>query len=79
MITLENFSKDNRSKVIQNSLYRICQDRYTKFWYIFEIFNDLQGDMCMGYDDFRSKNLVDVIDRFNNIKSEKEIVSKIYN
>jgi hypothetical protein len=77
MINLENFSEINRDKTIGNSLYRICRDRYTKFWYIFEIFNDGKN-YSMAHDDYSDKNLADIINRFNNIKSEKEIISKLY-
>ena len=61
MITFENFNKNNRSKTIGNSLYRICQDQYTQVWSIFEIFND--GDRYSSGHDYHSKNLADVIDK----------------
>ena len=77
MITIENFSEGNRSKTIGNSLYRICKDEHSKMWSVFEIFNEGKGP-SMAHDDYSSKNLADVIDRFNNIKSEREITSKLY-
>ena len=73
MITLENFSEANRSKTIGNSLYRICQNAYTKRWYIFEMNNDGNGS-TFARDDYTSENLANIIKKFNKIKSEKEII-----
>lgn len=73
MITLENFSESNRSKTIKNSLYRICQNERTEKWYIFEMNNDGNG-YASARDNYTSENLADIIEKFNKIKSEKEII-----
>lgn len=72
MITLNNFSEHNRSKYIGNSLYRICQNKNTKQWYIHETFNN--KDTWAGNNDYYNDSLELVIDKFNSIEKEKEIV-----
>lgn len=74
MITLENFSKDNRSKIIGDRLYRIYQEKDTKTWGIVEIFND-KTTFSISHDYF-SKNIAEVIHAFNNIKSERDFADK---
>ena len=75
MITLNNFSDTNRSMQIGDSFYRICKNENTGYWYIFENYNSGES---MARDNYISKDLQDVIDRFNNIRSPREIVSKAY-
>ena len=72
-ITLENFSETNRSRVIGNSLYRICKSDVTSkdIWYIFEAYNNTR-DWGM-YKGYHSENLQAVIDILNSFKSENEV------
>lgn len=77
MITLGNFSAENRDRHIGNSLYRICNTEPRNGngkWYIHEFYND--GSTWSGAsDDFVSNDLQAVIDRINSFKKEREIVS----
>lgn len=78
MLTLENFSEDNRTKRIGNSQYRIATDHYIgpgTIWYISECYNDYNGtgEWARSRGCF-STNLQKVIDRFNSITVEKEII-----
>ncbi len=76
MITLDNFSPDNRDRHIGNSLYRICntETRPEKGkWYIHECFNDGVEWSRANY--FYSDDLQTVIDIINGFTKEKEIVS----
>ena len=75
MITLNNFGPNNRTKVIGNSMYRICNTdpiNGTGVWYIHETFND--GNEFSQVNAFHSKRLEYVIDSFNRISKEKEII-----
>lgn len=74
MITLDNFSTHNRDKKIGNSLYRICRekDNFGK-WYIHETYND--GNEWSGNNAYYNDNLQLVIDKFNSITNEKEVIS----
>lgn len=74
MLTIQEFSPHNRSKIIGNSLYRICreQDNSGK-WYIHETYNNIKT--WVGNNDCYDNDLQKVIDIFNNITKEKEIVS----
>ena len=73
IITLENFSENNRSKIIGNSLYRICRNEERK-WYVFEIYNTGDGNIRIGHNcEFEELNAV--IDYFNCIDDEKRYTS----
>jgi hypothetical protein len=74
IITLENFGPNNRTKRIGNSMYRICRenDNFGK-WYIHETYND--GCEWTGANGFSSDDLISVIDAFNAISTEKELVN----
>ena len=73
MLTIENFSPTNRDKIIGNSLYRICKNDDTGKWYIHELYGDQNG--FAGYNAYFDDDLQKVIDIFNNITKEREIVS----
>lgn len=77
MLTIKEFSSTNRSKTIGNSLYRICreQDNFGK-WYIHETFNDIKT--WTGNNAYYNNNLQKVIDIFNNITKEKEVISLMF-
>lgn len=77
MITLGNFSPENRDRYIGNSLYRICNTdpRNGKGkWFIHEIFND-GSSFCCASDNCASDNLQEVINRINSFTKEGEITS----
>lgn len=77
MITLENFSAENRDRHIGNSLYRICNTdtrNGSGKWYIHEFYND-GSTWSSASDDFVSDNLRLVIERINGFTKEMEIVS----
>lgn len=79
MITEETFCPDNRTKTIGNSMYRICNTDGvwgTGKWYIHETYNDGKT-WCQG-NAFHNSRLDVVIDAFNLITEEKEIVSLRY-
>lgn len=75
-ITLETFSEGNRSKIIGDSLYRICRahDDYGK-WYLHEQYNN--GSHWSAHNNYYSDSLKFVIDKLNSFTKEKEIVSLI--
>lgn len=78
MITVENFSSTNRDKKIGNSLYRICRvNNDSGKWYIHETFNN--GSEWAGYNAYHNDDLQTVIDKFNSIANEKEIISLRFN
>ena len=67
-ITIENFSKDNRTKIIGNTMYRICKNEDSDIWYIYKQHNDGANfsQTKLQY----NKDLQTVIDVFNNIDGE---------
>jgi len=76
MLTLENFSPMNRTKTIGNSMYRISNTEPTNGtgkWYIHETYND--GTDWNGNNAHHNSDLQTVIDIFNGITKEKEVVS----
>ncbi len=78
MLTLETFSEDNRTKIVGHSMYRIATDRYTgpdSLWYIYECYNDVKGtgEWARSRSCFTT-DLQKVIDIFNSITAEKEIL-----
>lgn len=76
MLTLENFSPMNRTKNIGHSMYRICNTDPINGqgkWYIHETYNN--GLECTGNNSYHNTDLQVVIDKFNSITQEKEIVS----
>ena len=76
MLTLENFSPMNRTKTIGNSMYRISNtepNNGTGKWYIHETYND--GTEWSGNNAHHNSDLQTVIDIFNGITKEKEVVS----
>lgn len=76
MITLETFSTINRTKYIGNSMYRICNTapaNGTGKWYIHETYND--GIEWSRNTAHHNNDLQTVIDIFNGIAKEKEIIS----
>lgn len=71
-ISIYNFFKYNRDRIIGNSLYRICRNTAGK-WYILEIYNSEDAfSVGKGYftDDLQS-----IIDRLNSFSKEREIIS----
>jgi len=76
MLTLANFSPMNRTKNIGNSMYRISNTEPingTGQWYIHETYND--GKDWSGFNAHHNNELQAVIDVFNGITKEKEVVS----
>ena len=79
-ITLENFGAHNRSRIIGNSLYRICKaENISKnLWYIFESYNKrghaVDSAMHRGY---HNENLQAVIDILNSFAKEKEVIKMV--
>lgn len=76
MLTLENFSPMNRTKTIGNSMYRISNTEPingTGKWYIHETYNN--GVDWSGFNAHHNNDLQTVIDIFNGITKEKEIIS----
>lgn len=72
-ITLENFSEENRTRRIGNRQYRICRNE-KGVWYIAECYNDgIEWSRCHG---FYSEDLEKVIDRFNSINEEKQVITE---
>lgn len=74
IITINNFSETNRSKTIGNSLYRICKDQ-DENWLIHEAYSDKSNETWAGYNAHHNKDLQKVLDIFNAITAEKEIVN----
>ena len=80
-LTLETFSPDNRTKHIGHSMYRIATDDYQEpprqtVWYISETYNNLDsGEWSHGRNCF-STDLQKVIDVFNEITEEREIIRR---
>jgi len=76
-ITLENFSEHNRSRIIGNSLYRICKtDLGSKnMWHISETYNT-KNEFSMSRS-YYSYDLQFVIDKINSFTKEKEIIKFI--
>lgn len=66
MITLENFSENNRTKVIGKSLYRICKE--DDMWFIHE--HQSSKEVFATSNAFFTKSLEKVICLFNKISSE---------
>jgi hypothetical protein len=71
-MTINEFAPHNRDKRIGNSLYRICQNSETKKWYILEMYSDKNS--WVDYKAHFKDSLIEVIDIFNKISKEKEIV-----
>ena len=74
-ITLENFSPNNRTRHIGDSMYRICRtDGVGNFgnWYIHEQYND--GSTFAGANAYSSKDLAAVIARLNSFVKEREVI-----
>ncbi|MBR4608064.1 MAG: hypothetical protein IKO41_17800 [Lachnospiraceae bacterium] len=71
-ITLENFSEENRTRRIGNSQYRICRNEKGT-WYIAECYND--GIEWSKSNGFHSEDLGKVIDRFNSLNGEKQVIT----
>lgn len=73
MVTIENFSSTNRTRIVGNSMYRICrtEDDFGN-WYIYELYNHAgeYGGGCAYYSD----DLSSAIDRLNSFAREKEII-----
>ena len=80
MLTLENFSENNRTKVIGKSMYRIATDRYTgpdSLWYIYECYNDCKGTGEWAHSrSCYTNDLQKIIDIFNSLTTEKEIIDE---
>jgi hypothetical protein len=72
MLTIQDFNQYNRDKQIGNSLYRICKSEILGKWYIHETYNDQKG--WAGWNAFHNEDLQKVIDIFNSITKEREIV-----
>ena len=75
-VNTKDFSPMNRTKIIGNSMYRICNTDPINGkgeWYIHETFNN--GSEWSGYNAHHSDDLGKVIDIFNGISEEKVIVS----
>lgn len=75
-ITLDNFSPTNRTKNIGYSMYRICNTDGKDGkgdWYIHETYNN--GTEWSGYNYYHNADLKTVLDIFNGLSLEKEIVS----
>lgn len=74
MLTLQNFSFCNRSKIIGNSLYKVCREKDNSGkWYIHETYSD--GDEWVGNNAYHSDDLQTVLERINGFTREKEVVS----
>ena len=74
MITLQNFSANNRDRKIGNSLYRICRENDDKGkWYIHEIYHDARE--WVGNNAHYSNELKEVIEQLKSFTKEKEVVS----
>ena len=78
-LTLETFGPDNRTKLIGCSQYRIAADdtreiQKPTLWHIREVYNNLEtGEWAQARGCF-STNLQKVIDAFNSIGREREII-----
>ena len=73
-ITLANYSRTNRTRIIGNSRYTICREQEDAGkWYIYEIYNT--PDEFAGKGAYRSDDLAAVIDRLNSFTQEKEIIN----
>ena len=72
-MTINEFETHNRDKRIGNSLHRICKSMETKKWYILELYSDEFN--WVGYKAHFKDSLIEVIDAFNRITTEKEIIS----
>lgn len=78
MITIDNFSSNNRTRQIGNSLYIICRVEDTSGnWYIHETYNDNGKDFSTA-NDFHSDSLQFVIDKINTFTKENELTSLLY-
>lgn len=75
MITLENFSEQNRDRRIGNSLYRICKAESGGKWYIHEEYADETG--WSSGDFFYSHDLNYVIDKINSFSRERGVLSHV--
>ena len=78
MLTIETFGPDNRTKHIGHSMYRIAADDTQKptLWHIYELYNNQEtGEWARSRGCFTT-DLQKVIDAFNSITEEKEIIEK---
>ncbi|MCD7778875.1 MAG: hypothetical protein LUH47_10320 [Clostridiales bacterium] len=80
MLTIETFGPNNRTKHIGHSMYRIAADdtveiKPSTIWHIYECYNNLESGewaVCRGC---FTTDLQKVIDIFNGITKEKEIIN----
>lgn len=71
MLKIEDFSENNRSKRIGDSLYIICQSQESQKFYIHErISNGEEFVTARGF----FGDLESVIKKFNEIKQPREII-----
>lgn len=81
MVTIDTFGPDNRTKHIGHSMYRIAADdtregQAPTLWHIYENYNNLEtGEWAKARGCFTS-DLQTVIDAFNSITEEKEIIDR---
>ena len=76
MLTLGNFTPMNRTKTIGNGMYRISNTEPTNGtgkWYIHETYNDgIEWSCNNGHHNFDLQTIINI---FNDITKEKEVVS----
>lgn len=70
-ITMENFSPENRDRIIGNSLYRVCRNE-RGLWYISEHYSTF--DTWAWRHGYFSRDLKKVLAKLNSFRKELEIV-----
>ena len=80
-LTIETFGPDNRTKQIGNSQYRISADDSREgqdptLWHISEVYSNLETEEWAHARDYFTADLQNVIDIFNSITKEKEIIHR---
>lgn len=74
VIAPEDFGPESREKTVGHSLYRICRNEESGSWFVSETYS-VPGDFAMG-SGYYSRDLREVIDAFNGISGEREIVGR---
>ena len=81
MLTMETFGPDNRTKLIGNSQYRIATDdtresQKPTLWHIRECYNNQKTGEWAQARGYFTTDLQEVIDAFNEITEEKQIIDR---
>ena len=72
--TLLRVARDEREKIIGNSLYRVSANAETRNWFVIEIYNDGKSyGLARG---FHSKNLMVVLESLKQIDRERYFLDR---